>query len=129
MKNLEQIRARNAYNFAQSNEVRGQNDGEIVKKIPPLIMNHGLLAVLGYASDKKNMGYKVVCDGIAEHLSDPDIGCVSKDAATHELLLKSLTSGSDANSQCLRMATAEAMAWLNFARRFVKKNPRSDTPS
>jgi hypothetical protein len=36
-------------------------------------------------------------------------------------------TGTEATSESLKLATAEAMAWLGFARRFVKK-PASSTP-
>lgn len=123
MKNREQIRARNALKAADQ-QMAGPNGGEVIKKIPPLIMNHGLLAVGAYAFDEKT-GYRGAVDAIAVHLADPDIallpGQYSKDTAG---LMKYLTE--EADSAKLKLLTAEAMAWLNYARRFIKKTKRED---
>jgi CRISPR/Cas system CMR-associated protein Cmr5 small subunit len=45
MKNLEQIRAATALAYAEAGvNTRGSKGGEIVKKLPALIMSNGLLA-------------------------------------------------------------------------------------
>ncbi len=126
MFNLEQIRSRNALAFAQSREGQesGANGGEVIKKIPPLILNNGLLATLAYGFDKKgqdeyrNKGHRFVFDAIAKHLSDSAIGILPKGCSNSEEMAKRLTS-SEEDSQTLKLCTAEAMAWLNYARRFV----------
>jgi len=163
MKTLEQIRARNAMQAAEQN-LAGANGGEVIKKIPPLIMNHGLLAVGAYAFDEKT-GYKGAVDAIARHLADPAIALVPQwttaqkqeyrrlDTELPQLkaqlrdlrgqerkrveneiaqktarwikvseagcLLDYLTTEADADK--LKQCTTEAMAWLNYARRFIKK--------
>lgn len=120
MRNQEQIRARNALIFAKDHgeNIRGSQGGEVIKKLPSLILNHGLLATAAYSYTEKE-GWMLTFDAIAKHLSDPDIG-ILKDAKTRQELMDQLTS-EGATSQTLRLATAESMAWLGFARRFVRK--------
>ena len=120
MKNREQIRARNAMKAAEQN-LAGPNGGEVIKKIPPLIMNHGLLAVGAYAFDEKT-GYRGAIDAIARHLADPDVALVPRNADSTVKLLDYLTKEADAGK--LKLVTAETMAWLNYARRFIKKEDK-----
>ncbi|MDD4441258.1 MAG: type III-B CRISPR module-associated protein Cmr5 [Kiritimatiellae bacterium] len=118
--NLEQIRARNALKAGKT-KMSGKENGEVIKKIPPLIMNHGLLAIGAYAFDEKNRGYKAAVDAIAEHLADKEIGLLPKEfQADTQGLMDYLCNKAD--SFQLKQCTAEAIAWLNYARRFVKKN-------
>ena len=123
MQNLEQIRARNAMEAARQ-RIAGANGGEVIKKIPPLIMNHGLLAIGAYAFDEKT-GYKGAVDAIARHLADKDIKLLplpnsrASNTATTADLMDYLSTTADSNA--LKLCTAEAMAWLNYARRFIKK--------
>ena len=119
--NMNQIRARHVMAFANDPyvNVKGQNGGEVVKKIPAAIMNSGLLSSLAYAMDEKNKGWKCVFDGIAMHLSSSEIGFVDSDIATAEGLLEFLTAESTSSDK-LREVSVEAMAWLDFARRLVK---------
>ena len=117
MKNLEQIRAKNAKAAADHN-IAGPNGGEVIKKIPPLIMNHGLLAIGAYAFDEKT-GFKGAVDAIARHLADPDIACVPQGCTDTATLMDYLSN--KATSHQLKRCTVEAMAWLNYARRFIKK--------
>lgn len=120
MKNLEQIRAHNSLQFASSNsKISGQQGGDVVKKVPALILNHGLLAVLGFAIDERQEGIRSVCDGIAQHLSSKEIAIVPSEVKDTQALLAFLTSKAD--SRDLQRATSEAMAWLNYTRRFVTK--------
>lgn len=123
MKNLAQIRARNALRTSQDGNkaLRGKEGGELIKKIPPIIMNHGFLAAAAYACDDKNRGWRDAFDAIAEHLADPEIGCIPPEAKTLEAMLSFLCSD-QANSETLKRVTAESMEWLNFARRFIKKD-------
>lgn len=138
MKNLEQIRARNALKCPTAT---GEHGGEVVKKIPPLIMNHGLLASAAFAYEEKKQGYSknsatkalspaafayeekkpgyaVVFDHIAKHLSDPEVAILNPSSTDLQKMMTELTEG---DSNLLRKATNEAMAWLTYARRFVKK--------
>ena len=118
-KNYEQIRAANALKAAEQ-KIAGANGGEVIKKIPPLIMNHGLLAVGAYAFDEKT-GYRGAVDAIAIHLSHPDIHLIPDDCNNTGKLMSYLSS-EKADSVTLRLCTTEAMAWLEYARRFIKKD-------
>lgn len=122
MQNLEQIRARNALKLAQAGAVGGDQGGEVMKKIPPLIQNHGLLATAAYSWSEKE-GWQATFDAIAAHLADSHIEILPKDCNNREKMVAHLTSP-DATSETLRLATAETMAWLSYARRFVKKPER-----
>ncbi len=122
MQNLEQIRARNVLAFAKSGAVSGDKGGEVIKKIPPLILNHGLLATAAYSFTEKE-GWQKVFDAIAVHLADKDIAIVPKSVTNRQSLMDFLTNGKT-TSETLKLTTAETMAWLNYARRFVKKEDR-----
>lgn len=126
MHNQEQIRARNALAFAQQHgeRIHGPQGGEVIKKLPSLILNHGLLATAAYSYTEKE-GWQLTFDAIARHLSDPDIA-ILQGATTRQQLMDQLT-GDKATSETLKLATSEAMAWLGFARRFVKKPDSSNS--
>ena len=120
MQNLNQIRARNVLCFATDPKIniRGQNGGEVIKKIPPVIMNNGFLGALAYSMDKNMGAWKSVFDGVAEHLSCEDVAIIPEDRNGARELLEYLADP-NTTSDKLREATDEAMAWLEFARRLV----------
>lgn len=137
MQNLEQIRARNALKCAENGTFMGKNGGEVIKKIPPLILNHGLLATMAYSfrdedstngesensskdKEQKGKGWREAFDAIARHLADKDVAVVPGSVKDRKSLMDYLTAPST-TSETLKLATAETMAWLNYARRFVKK--------
>lgn len=120
MQNLNQIRARHVLQFSEFQQgLKGKNGGEVIKKIPPVIMNNGLLSALAYSLDKNNAAWKTVFDGIAAHVASEEVAKVPPDRTTAEALLDYLVSP-DSSSALLRDVTAEAAAWLDFARRLVK---------
>ena len=116
MQNLEQIRARNALKLGP---VSGEMGGEVIKKVPPLILNHGLLATAAYSFSERE-GWQKVFDAIAQHLADPEVAVIPRDCGDRDKLMKFLTDPVT-TSETLKLATAETMAWLTYARRFVKK--------
>lgn len=139
IQNLNQVRACHALSFAREHRVfdqelrayvttiEGENGGDVVKKIPPAIMNNGLLSALAYSMEtkidkktreEKHHPWRAVFDGIANHLSSREIAIVPLSANNAEQLLTYLVDG-DTSSAKLREATDEAMLWLEFARRFV----------
>lgn len=120
MQNLDQIRARNALAFAEKGAVAGDKGGEVIKKVSPLIQSHGLLATAAYSFSEKE-GWQKVFDAIARHLSDPEIGIVDAACTDRAKLMQFLTR-KESTSEILKLATAETMAWLTYARRFVKKD-------
>lgn len=125
MKNLHQIRAAHALAFAKQGHISGKDGGEVIKKIPPLIINHGLLATCAYAYSENNQAWRTTFDQLAVHLASEEIALVPKDCKTHTQLMEFLT-GPQANSETLKLVTAEAMAWLDYARRFVRKDAKDD---
>lgn len=121
MKNLEQIRAANALAYADAGvNTRGAKGGEVVKKLPALIMSNGLLAAGAFAFAKgEGEGWYVCFDHLATHLAHKDVEVVPADRRNLKTLLEYLTQKAD--SATLKLATDEALAWLCYARRFVKK--------
>ncbi len=120
MKNLEQIRARNALALANETTLQGKQGGEMIKKVPSLILNHGLLATAAFSYSEKSDAWVTLFGAIAKHLADPEIAIFPAGHSTRDELMNILT-GKDATSDLLKRATAETMAWLAYARRFVKK--------
>lgn len=121
MQNLDQIRARNALNFATKHgaEVTGPQGGEVIKKLPSLILNHGLLATAAYSFTEKK-GWQVTFDALAQHLADKDVAAVARQVSDRSTLMDYLTAPGT-TSEVLQHATAEALSWLGYARRFVRK--------
>jgi CRISPR/Cas system CMR-associated protein Cmr5 small subunit len=116
MKNLEQIRAANAWIYCQAGlNTRGQAGGNVLKKVPALIMGNGLLAAGAFAFAQKDNGWRNCFDHIAKHLSSAGIDIMKPGCQDIESLLTQLMA---ADSQTLKLATEESMAWLSFARRF-----------
>lgn len=122
MKNLAQVRAASALKFASSPvEKLGKDGGEAIKKVPPMIAANGLLAAMAFSLEEKKdsfqrPGYAAIFDAISDHLQSPEIS-ITKSTPTAKDLLKHLVA---ADSQVLKLATAEAMEWLSYARRFVR---------
>jgi CRISPR/Cas system CMR-associated protein Cmr5 small subunit len=121
MKNLEQIRAANALTYAEAGvNTRGTKGGEVVKKLPALIMSNGLLAAGAFAYAKgEGEGWYVCFDHLAAHLANSDVGVMPPNKRTLITLLDHLTK--EADSATLKEATDEALAWLCYAKRFVKR--------
>lgn len=121
MKNLEQIRAANALAYAEAGvNTRGSEGGEVVKKLPALIMSNGLLAAGAFAFAKgEGEGWYVCFDHLAMHLAHQDVGVIPRDKRNLKALLDYLAK--EADSATLKQATDEALAWLCYAKRFVKK--------
>lgn len=126
MQNLEQIRARNALKFSSEHgrNVTGSQGGEVIKKLAPHILNHGLLATAAYSFTEKQ-GWQLTFDAIARHLADPDVAVLPSSVRDRQTLMDELTKKTT-TSEVLKVATAETMAWLQYARRFVKKEDRNN---
>ena len=150
--NLEQIRAASALAYANADgNKRGSEGGEVVRKLPALIMGNGLLATAAFAYQKeyddypkslrkfekkhhrapsegedKNLhsGYKACFDWITLHLADTHRKIIPAECKTLKDLLDHLTTKAD--SRTLKLATDETLAWLTYARRFVVKAGRRE---
>jgi len=117
MKNREQIRASNALKTLEAGaRGRGVDDGDALTGFPALIIGNGLLATIAF-SKKSGGGYIEICDAIAKHLSSSGIDILPTGTNTTDAMLNKLLAG---ESSLLRYCTAEALAFLNFLRRFAK---------
>ena len=108
MKNLEQIRAKNALEAANnpSYKFNGKNGGDMVKKVPTMILENGILATLAFSTET-GKGYEDVFKACITHLEKN---------VTVEGFLSELTNSDSSN---LRAVTSEVMAYLNYLRRFA----------
>ena len=120
MKTLAQIRAANAL---RASHVRGmglgQKGGNALSGFPMLIRTDGLLASGAFAvelngrGEPKQEGARLIMEAVANHLTSVGI-CKATSA---KALVEELAAAPDASQ--LRRATAEALAFLNYLKRFV----------
>ena len=120
MKNLDQIRAKNALEAAaeaaKDENSKGVNNGEVVKKVPAMIQQNGLLGALAFAIDK-GKGYAFMLNACIKHYNS--LPNVMKANATDLEGFSKWLCGQD--SAQLRAVTTEILAYLNYLRRYVKK--------
>ncbi len=130
IQNLEQVRARHALDFAKNEAPKcGANGGEAIKKIPPMILQSGLMASIAFATEQKKgkneparSGFAAAFDAISRHLCDERVA-ILKDVKSGADLIDALA---DADSEVLKLATAETLEWLGYARRFVSLGDGGD---
>jgi CRISPR type III-B/RAMP module-associated protein Cmr5 len=121
MKNLEQLRAQHALQFWANSQssTKGQNDGDVVSKLPSLILNNGLLATLAFAKSKGG-GHETLCECILKYLSEQMPGLRPEGyrpgAGKLDPYIEALTR---ADSILLQRATTEALAYLSYLKRFA----------
>jgi CRISPR/Cas system CMR-associated protein Cmr5 small subunit len=114
MKNLEQIRAKNALEAASKCKFTGKDDGKVVKKVPTMIMNNGLLAAAAFAAETPK-GYKDVFNAIIVHLES-----TNNLPGKEKQLQGFINDLCETDSSELRQITSETIAYLNYLRRFAK---------
>lgn len=114
--NLDLMRAENALVCA-AKIGKGKEGGEVVKKVPAYIINDGFLAAAAYAEDAKG-GYADVFVAIARHLKSVHRIDDNVDESAHGLVEYLVSK----DSAALRDVTAEAMLFMSYLRRFVKKD-------
>lgn len=118
LQNLDQIRARNALEAATGRTFKGAGNGEVVKKIPTMIRENGILGALAFAIENDGKtSHADVFRAIIEHLKTVDR--LPKVDVTVQLFMQYLCKEPAAT---LRAVTAEALAYLNYLRRFARKN-------
>ncbi|NLF94910.1 MAG: hypothetical protein GX564_13565 [Oligosphaeraceae bacterium] len=127
MKNLDQIRASNAI-LASRQAIKGKDSGEVVKKVPPMIINDGLLGALAFACQQKDSnGYVLLFQAVVIHLQS--LRLYPDTASTDIRKMAEWLSAQD--SARLRALTAETLAYLSYLRRFASKEEqdadRNDT--
>lgn len=110
MDNLDQIRAQNA--LAARAEVQKKH----VTKLPALIVNNGLLAAAAFCNDKSKE-LQIAMDKVALHLADSRIRRLTAKSTAQGLIEELSAEG--VSSERLRLATAEALAYLSYLKRFA----------
>jgi CRISPR type III-B/RAMP module-associated protein Cmr5 len=123
--NLEQLRAQHALEQSKKYQ-KSSTEGDCLSGYPSLIISHGLTATLAFAiekSENKNNQWRYVSDAVADYLCTR--GIVKNQQATAQALkpdakwlLEELVSGR-CSSFTLRRATAEALAYLGYLKRFA----------
>jgi len=121
MKNLDQIRAAGAASAADS------TSKQAVSKLPALIMSNGLLSAIAFSDERKDHDQpkrekmKNAMDAVAKHLAKPihGIGILQNKVSGRDLI--AALSGGQATSDDLQRATAEALAFLSYLKRFTTK--------
>lgn len=115
MKNFEQIRAKNA--LAKAQDIGEGKDGgdNVAKKVPVMIIDNGILAAAAFALENKGKGYADVFAAVVAHLADPEIALLAESMELKDFIDHLAGVSSDE----LRRITAEAMAYLNYLRRFA----------
>lgn len=115
MQNLDQIRA------AAALEPAKKLDRSAISKLPGLILNNGLLAAAAFCGAEGGGGnrphLRLAMEATAGHLSRR--GIVAPNIATIAALIGDL---SQRDSITLQRATAEALAYLAYLKRFANAN-------
>lgn len=119
MKTLAQIRSANALTASKTPGMgKGQKGGDAISGFPMLIKTDGLLAAAAFAIETnregkpKQEGARHIITAVAKHLADRGI-C---QAQTANDLVEELSRG---DSTKLRQATAEALAYLAYLKRYA----------
>lgn len=122
MQNLEQLRAQAALEFWRQNQNanQGQDGGNVVSKLPSLIINNGLLATLAFAKDKAG-GHEALALAVVRFLARPDGGTIPppgfrQGEGALDPYIRVLT---DNDSIVLQRATAESLAFFAYLKRFA----------
>jgi len=120
---LAQIRAENALIATGRNTLPNSQqritavEEKAVTRLPAMIVNNGLLAAAAFAQDKDEK-LRNAMDAVARHLADSRIARLSRQSTTAAALISELASSPSEN---LRLASAEALAYLSFLKRFAVK--------
>ncbi len=123
MQNLEQLRAAHALDFWKRNggANQGQEGGDVVSKLPSLIINNGLLATLAFAKAKGggHQALMVTVVGFLAHANvqamPAPVGFQQNDGPL-DPHIRVLTTN---DSIVLQRATGEALAYLSYLKRFA----------
>jgi CRISPR-associated protein Cmr5 len=129
---LDQRRANHAWEAIEAakklpKKIQGKEYGGHAKKLPTRIMTAGLGQALAFllakAGDPKSPQHKAHIKLIHDHLSDWVINQRPMKAAESGSLLQSIVKG---NSEFLRRATDEVMAYLLWLNRFAEAEGLTD---
>lgn len=115
MRNLEQVRAKNAYDWRDRIGTGKEGGRAVAKKVPAQIIQNGFLGALAFAIENKGSGYENVFKAILDHLCKAGLNqrlpCDSLQGFLDALCVK--------DADTLRAVTAESLAYLNYLRRFA----------
>lgn len=116
LRNLEQLRARHAYAWRDKIGTGKEGGRAVAKKVPAMIISNGFLGALAFAIENKGEGYYRAFEAIIGYLheAEADFGITEKEPA------KFMDALCAADADTLRAITSEAMAYLNYLRRFAK---------
>ena len=118
MKNLEQIRAKAAI------EPAGKLDKSAINKLPAMILTNGLLATIAFChSDSSGEGRSHMAEAMratARHLGD--LNLAEKNFSDLAVFVRDLSNRDSAH---LQRATAEALAFIGYLRRFADKTEKA----
>lgn len=116
LRNLEQSRARHAYAWRDKIGTGKEGGRAVAKKVPAMIISNGFLGALAFAIENKGEGYYRAFEAIIGYLHEAkvDYGIAGKEP---EAFMDALCA---ADADTLRAITSEAMAYLNYLRRFAK---------
>ncbi len=134
MLNLEQVRARNA--LAAINKypnMRGKGGdeekkgGDIVSGFPARIRTNGLLAVAALCeSEGAGSGHFSVASAIADHLTSSEVARWKPDQQCPSTCTGLIAHLTKSDSMELRLCTSEALAFLDYLKRFAKAKDRTE---
>ena len=110
---LEQQRAQNAWEVSVKYDKEHAN---VVKGLPALIMNSGLMQVLAFAHGKTDKKYEVVAADLRTWLTNRISGGQFTKDPGFELFMKTLMQ---ATPQEYKLINAEAFAWLKWLRQMA----------
>ncbi|MCX7721935.1 MAG: type III-B CRISPR module-associated protein Cmr5 [Verrucomicrobiota bacterium] len=114
MKNLDQIRAARA--LLEAKDI----SRSAVNKLPALILSNGLLATAAFCeaegTGENRADMKKAMEATAKHLAEQ--GYVSKNVTTVRMMIEDLAQRSSLH---LQQATAEALAFIAYLKRFAPK--------
>jgi CRISPR/Cas system CMR-associated protein Cmr5 small subunit len=129
MRNHEQIRARNALAFFKDgHNPLGKNGGNILSKLPSMIVANGLLAAAAFAK-AKGTEHTACMANIFAHLVSPEIAAFKSIGflpGEHTPLDAQIRALAETDSLALRRATTEAIAYSTYLKRFAPKTKDND---
>jgi CRISPR-associated protein Cmr5 len=115
--NIEQERAKAAFEFATRPNKKGSNYDGNAKKLPMYILNNGLLNTLAFVNSKKD--WQQLYEDITIWFRDKDVQGLIKDKfVDNKSLIEVVLSLDDTE---IRQVTNETLALLSWLRRFVKQ--------
>lgn len=133
MQNLDQIRAAAALNAAQAkNGSKFEFTRADVAGFPALIIQNGLLAAFAYASEEGKIargGLRFACDKTTAHLANIVHGIAVLSGKSLAADAINALSRNPATSLDLQRATAEALVFFGYLKRFAaKEQPKPSQP-